>query len=118
MCGASEKALVRLWAGHGRGFKDIPIGWLISGDESFDQTSCFYPYYTHILSCFSHWRRYKAQFSDMQIDWNRKDARRGGIVKEVVFATLVAWVRPCNITITLSIHYLWVWAHGMANMDF
>lgn len=114
---ASEKAIVRLWAGHGR-FKDIPIGWLISGDKGFDQTSVFYPYYNQILHPAFLTGGDKAQFSEKQMDWNRK-ACENRYTSEVVFARFKNFGGLGEIMKRKSfhyVHYLWAWGHGMANM--
>lgn len=77
------------------------------GDESFDQKTCFYPHYiTHPILLFS--------LVEIKHSFLTDRLESEGCESEVVFATLVAWV--CSIT--LSIHYSWVWAHGMTNMYF
>ncbi len=116
---ASEKALVRLWAGHGR-FKDIPIGWLISGDKGFDQTSVFYPHYNQILHPAFLTGGDNAQFSEKQIGWNRKACEKR-YTSEVVFARFKKYGGMAQILERHSfhyVHYLWAWAHGMANFGY
>ena len=45
---ASEKAIVRLWTGHGR-FVDLPLSYLLSADKGFDGTSGYYPKYNVVI---------------------------------------------------------------------
>eukprot|EP00984_Skeletonema_dohrnii_P016314 scaffold7210_cov101-Skeletonema_dohrnii-CCMP3373.AAC.1 len=114
---ASEKAIVRVWTRHGR-FRDIPIGWLISGDKGFDQTSGFYPHYNQILHPAFLTGGDKAQFTEKQMDWNRKACEKR-YTSEVVFARFKKYGGLGQIMNRKSFHYvhcLWAWAHGMANM--
>ena len=110
---ASEKALVRLWAGHGR-FKDIPIGLLISGDKGFDQTSVFYPHYNQILHPAFLTGGDKAQFSEKQIGWNRKACEKR-YTSEVVFARFKKYGGMGQILERHSFHYVhYLWDGRMA----
>ena len=68
---ASEKAIVRWWTGYGR-FKDMPIGYLVSADKGFDGTSGFYPHYNPVMHPAFLTGGNGAQFTEEQINWNRK----------------------------------------------
>ena len=103
----------RLWAGHGR-FKGIPIGWLISGDKGFDQTSVFYPHYNQILHPAFLTGGDKAQFSDKQIGWNRKACEKR-YTSEVVFARFKKYGGMGQILERHSFHYVhYLWDGRMA----
>ena len=113
----SEQALVKLWAGHGR-FRDIPVGWLISGDKRFAQTSVYYPYYNQILHPAFLTGGKNAQFTEQQMDWNRGRHVKKRYTSEVVFSRFEKYGRLSQImqrNYFHYVHYLWAWAHGMAN---
>jgi len=80
----SEKAIVKLWAAHGR-FRDLPPEYLISGDKGFDGTSGFYPNYNPVIHPAFLTGGNGFQFNEEQIDWNRK-ACEMRYTSEVVFS--------------------------------
>ena len=112
----SEKAIVKLWTGHGR-FKDVPVGYLISGDKGFDGTSGYYPHYNPVIHPAFLTGGNGAQFTEEQIDWNRK-ACEMRYTSEVVFSRFKRYGGLGGIVRRQHFPYLrdmWAWAHGMAN---
>ncbi len=116
MARASEKAIIRLWTGHGR-FKDIPVGYLVSADKGFDGTSGYYPNYNPVIHPAFLTGGNGAQFTEEQIDWNRK-ACEMRYTSEVVFSRFKRYGGLGGIVRRNHFPYLrdlWAWAHGMAN---
>ena len=112
----SEKAIVRLWTGHGR-FLDMPVGYLNSADKGFDGTSGFYPHYNPVIHPAFLTGGNGAQFTEEQIDWNRK-ACEMRYTSEVVFSRFKRYGGLGGIVPRQHFPYLrdlWAWAHGMAN---
>ena len=111
---SSEKSLVYVWAKHGR-LGDIPIGYLILADKGFDMTSAYYPHFTPIIHPAFH--KKGAQFTEEQIDWNRKVCELR-YTSEVVFSRVKTRGNLSGIISRANFAYLkdlWSWAHGRAN---
>ena len=112
----SEKAIVKLWTGHGR-FKDLPVDYLISADKGFDGTCGFYPHFNPVIHPAFLTGGNGAQFTEEQIDWNRK-ACEMRYTSEVVFSRFKRYGGLGGIVRRQHFPYLrdmWAWAHGMAN---
>jgi len=110
----SEKAIVKLWAAHGR-LADIPVGYLVSADKGFDFTTAFYHNYNPVIH--PAFLTKGAHFTEEQLDWNRK-ACEMRYTSEVVFSRVKKHGGLGGIVPRRNLPYLrdlWAWAHGMAN---
>ena len=114
---ASEKAIVKLWAGHGR-LQDLPVGYIVSADKGFDGTSGYYPNFNPVIHPAFLTGGNGAQFTEVQIGWNRKSCELR-YTSEVVFARFKRTGGLGGIVPRYQFRYLrdmWAWSMGMANL--
>ncbi|EJK44508.1 hypothetical protein THAOC_36944 [Thalassiosira oceanica] len=112
----SEKAIVKLWAGHGR-LQDLPVGYIVSADKGFDGTSGCYHNFNPVIHPAFLTGGNGAQFTEVQIDWNRK-ACELRYTSEVVFSRFKRHGGLGGIVPRYQFRYLrdmWAWSMGMAN---